>query len=310
MAVEQLGRQPQQAADGTDFILEQAFNRLHEFEFHILRKPAHVVVAFDDSGGIAVQRNTFENVRINRSLSKERRVDLCGGFREYVNELFADDLALLFRVLNALELVEETVGSVNVTEVHVKISGKHFLHHFGLVLAEESMIDEYAGQLFADRLVDQCGNNGRVNSAGKTENDFFVADLPADVAHSLFHELLHRPGTGTAALLHAEIDSVFHLLQRIGMLLCRQFEHGQTKSGELFQFPVMGGYIRISADDQSDRLLLHEPLRAHGVRHDHRVDVTVTDRACYLLNIVTDEIQQHDSFRCLFHSCLPKLKHG
>ena len=55
----------------------------------------------------------------------------------------SDDLAFLFRVGYTGKLVKEPVGCINIAEIHVKGLGKNLLHHFRLVFAQKSMIDEY-----------------------------------------------------------------------------------------------------------------------------------------------------------------------
>ena len=42
------------------------------------------------------------------------------------------------------------------------------------------------------------------------------------------------------------------------------------------------------------------PFDRGRVRHDHGVDPAVADQARRLLNVLADEIQQDDRFRCLF----------
>jgi hypothetical protein len=51
-----------------------------------------------------------------------------------------------------------------------------------LVLAHEAVVDEDAGQLLADRLVDQQRRDARVHAARQAADDLPVADLLADRA--------------------------------------------------------------------------------------------------------------------------------
>jgi hypothetical protein len=46
-----------------------------------------------------------------------------------------------------------------------------------LVLAHQAVVDEDAGQLVADRLMDQHGRNGGIDAAGQAADDALVADL-------------------------------------------------------------------------------------------------------------------------------------
>ncbi len=61
------------------------------------------------------------------------------------------------------------------------------------------MVHEYASQLVADSLVDQSGSNRGIHSTGQGQNDFFVADLFADIGDSLLHVVRHVPVAHAAA---------------------------------------------------------------------------------------------------------------
>ena len=119
MTVDELRRQPEQPPDLTHFVLEQPLDRLDQLELHILRETADVVVALDDAVRIAVERNALENIRVDRPLPEERSVDPGRRLGEDLDELLADDLALLLRIGDALELVEKTVRRIDITEVHI-----------------------------------------------------------------------------------------------------------------------------------------------------------------------------------------------
>ena len=60
------------------------------------------------------------------------------------------------------------------------------------------MIDEHAGQLIADRLVNEDGGDGGIDAAGQPANHPALADLRADFLDRLVLEGTHRPVAGTA----------------------------------------------------------------------------------------------------------------
>ncbi len=83
------------------------------------------------------------------------------------------------------------------------------LHHLvALVEPQETGVHEDAGELVADRLVDQRGGNRRIDAAGKSEDHLVAADLLADARHRLRHEARHVPARAAAAdLVHeARVD--------------------------------------------------------------------------------------------------------
>ena len=60
------------------------------------------------------------------------------------------------------------------------------LHHLlRLVQAQQAVVDENAGELPADRLVDQRRGDRGIDAAGKAEDDFVAADLFLDFRESL-----------------------------------------------------------------------------------------------------------------------------
>ena len=65
-------------------VLEQIAQRLDQFESKLLRKPANIVMQLDVGGRAGETVTRFDDVRIERSLSEERRapVDLRRGSLE------------------------------------------------------------------------------------------------------------------------------------------------------------------------------------------------------------------------------------
>ena len=61
----------------------------------------------------------------------------------------------VFRIGHAFEQFQETIGGIDVLEANVKILAENALHHFFLARAEQAVVDENAGELVADRLVQE-----------------------------------------------------------------------------------------------------------------------------------------------------------
>ncbi len=78
-------------------------------------------------------------------------------------------------------------------------------HGLGLVEAQQAVIDEHAGELAADRLMDQHGGNRRVHAAGEAANHPALADLAADLVDRFLAEGAHGPVAGEARDLAHEI---------------------------------------------------------------------------------------------------------
>ena len=105
LAVNHAGGKAELSADHTDFVLKEDLDGLYQLKSgsDIFRKAACVVVRLD--AGFAL-----ENVGPDGSLCQElHAVELSGLVSEYVDELLADDVSLLFGIGDASEFVKETV---------------------------------------------------------------------------------------------------------------------------------------------------------------------------------------------------------
>src|SRR3546814_9505861 len=72
-------------------------------------------------------------------------------------------------------------------------------HLPGLVLAQQAVVDADAGELLADRLVDQHCRHRGVDAAGEPADDPRLADLLADRLERLLAEGRHGPVAPAAA---------------------------------------------------------------------------------------------------------------
>ena len=86
-------------------------------------------------------------------------------------------LALLLRVPDALEAVQEFPRRVHVNQVQVVVP-EQAQHLLGLALAEQAVVDEDAGKALADGQVDQHGGDGGVDAAGQGADDAVVRPHP------------------------------------------------------------------------------------------------------------------------------------
>ena len=96
---------------------------------------------------------------------------------EHVDEVPADDLALLFRIADAAQGREKLPGGVDVHHLHAHVLGERIHHLRGFVQAQEPMVDEDAGELLADRAVDERGGHRGIDAAREAEDDFLATDL-------------------------------------------------------------------------------------------------------------------------------------
>ena len=181
-------------ADAAHLVLEEEPERLDELHRHVLGQPADVVVRLD-LGGDAVGPARLDHIRVERPLDEELDVAELGRLLlEDADELLADPVALLLRLGDALEPREEALLRLDVHERDLEVAAERLRHLLGLVRAHEAVVDEDAGELIADRLVDEQGGDGGVDAAGERAEDALRADLGADPLHLLLDHGGRRPG--------------------------------------------------------------------------------------------------------------------
>ena len=224
LAHNEILRQTELKAELTDLVLEQHAQRLDDLlEVDEIRQTADVVMALDDGCVILAG---LDDVRINGALCEvihlaDLRADLLAHLLEGADELRADRLALVLGVGQTLERGKELVLFVHADEVEVPL-GERLLDLVALVLAHQTVVYEYAGQLIADRLREQSGRNRGVNAAGQREQDLAVADLFADRLDRGVLVVLHGPvALGVADLIEEVLQhqrAVFGVVY-LGMIL-------------------------------------------------------------------------------------------
>src|SRR2546430_13008374 len=117
-------------ADAPHLVLEEAAKRLDHLERHDLGKPADVVVGLDAGRRLALARPGLDDVGVDRSLHQEW---LCRTFAgealhprdslKATDELFADDRALAFGIINARELPQKPLRGIEVRQPQPRPEG-------------------------------------------------------------------------------------------------------------------------------------------------------------------------------------------
>ncbi len=165
MSHDDLFRQSQFEADPAYLVLEQFAQWLDELHTHFIRKAADVVMRLDDVRLAGLGAGGLDDVRVDRALRQPfDAFELVRLLVEYLDEVAADDLALVFGIADALQRLEEAVGCIDANDVDAEVfaEGVHDLVAF--VMPQQSRIDEYANELVADRLVQQCGHDRRIDA--------------------------------------------------------------------------------------------------------------------------------------------------
>ena len=96
---------------------------------------------------------------------KSIRPSLAGLLLEDADELVADDLALVLRVLDAGEPGEKPLARVDHDQVHPEVALEGDPEQLRFLLAHQAVVDVDAGQPVADRAMDERRRDGRVDAA-------------------------------------------------------------------------------------------------------------------------------------------------
>ena len=216
VAADEAGRQAKLAAKRPHLVLEQLAQRFHQGHAHLLGQAADIVVRLDRHGRPAGKADRFDDIGIERALGQEPRpAHRSGMFLEDFDEQSPDGLALDLGVADPFQRAQEQVGFIGMDQRHVVMVAEHGHDLPGLVLAQQPMVDEDAGQLIANRLVDQHGGHRTVDPPGKAADHLFATNLRADLCNRVFAVSPHRPVAGEAG----QADEVFIQLCPLGCVV-------------------------------------------------------------------------------------------
>ena len=155
------------------------------------------MVALDHLRGAAAGRDALDHVRVERALGQERRaLELRRLAVEDVDEEPPDGLALVLRVGDPGQGAQEKLSRINVDQRDVVVIPEEGDDLVGLVQPHQAGVDEDAGELLADGLVNQHRGHRAIDAAGKAADHAALAHLGADALDGLVLE----PGHGPVAL--------------------------------------------------------------------------------------------------------------
>src|SRR5579859_1722748 len=225
MAEYHLARQAERKAELAHLILEQLAQRLQQLEVERFRQAAHVVVRLDGLRLLGLGARGLDDVGIDRALGEPFGIpDLAGFALEDVHKMLADDLALLLGIGDTFQGMQKLAGGVDVDHLHAHVLGKRIHHLRRFIETQEAVVNKDAGELVADRTVDERSRDGGVHAAGKTEDHLLASHLLLDLPHRLADIVGHVPVAAAAADLAHEAVQDLHTLpcvRDLGMELNR-----------------------------------------------------------------------------------------
>ena len=163
-------------------------------------------------GGRFAAEAALDHVGVNRALGQEiHSTDLFCLILEHADEFFTDDLALALGGILTGQLLIETIAGVDADKVDVELAAlaKGLTDLLALVLAQQTMVNEHAGQLLANGLCQHSCADAGINAAGQGAEHLAVADLLAQCLDGVLDERIHLPVTSTVAYIIDEVMQNF-----------------------------------------------------------------------------------------------------
>ena len=212
-------RQSELRADGANLILEQVAQRLDQFETQIRRQATHVVVGLDPVGIVGVVTGALDHVGIERSLRQVVDTGKHGRLAfEDIDEGGADSPALLLRIHDPPERIEERIAGVDCPEVDAEMTLHDIFNAPPLVATQQPVVDDQARQLAGDRALHEGGADCRVDTSGKGAEHVPAANLVSDGARRLLDEGCRLPATAATGHLVEEVAQDLAALGRVNDL--------------------------------------------------------------------------------------------
>ena len=160
--------------------------------------------------------------------------DLLGLFLEYADKFFADDLSLRLRLCHTGQLVIVTLLRIDTDKIQLirTVRSEYCLYLIALILAKQTMIYKYTGQLLANCLGQQIPllqknpHHQTVHRALCRRRSFHEG-----LSDRILNERIHLPVAAAAAHVVYEIAEhllAFYRMKNFRMELYRHTDSGST----------------------------------------------------------------------------------
>ena len=149
----------------------------------------------------------IERVGDVRALNDKADVVNCGGLAaQDGHQPFGDDALLFRRVADTGKRSQKLLACVDAPQIQPQIVVIIRHHLLGLILAQQSGVDEDAVELVSDGKVAQHGAHAAVNAAGQAAQRAAAIRRAVDFLAGAVNQRLIRPPRGAAADVLAEAD--------------------------------------------------------------------------------------------------------
>ena len=150
----------------------------------------------------------LDHVGIDRALREPANARQLRRFLfEHFDEQATDDLALALRIGLAAQRVEEALLGIDADHAHAHVLRERLHHLVAFAQAQQAVIDEHAGQLLADRPMQQRADDGGIDAAGQAEQHVVAPDLLAHARDRVRDDVAGVPARFAAAdLAHEALE--------------------------------------------------------------------------------------------------------
>ena len=176
--------------------------------------------------------------------------NILGLLLEDIDERGADNLALLLRILDAGKRAQKKLTRVPVHQRDVVVIAKQIDHLFRLIETQQAMVDKDAGQLLANRLVQQYRDDRGIDAARQPADHPTLANLRPNARNRPITERRHTPITATTR------DPMRKVPQQVGAARCVhdfRVEHDAIKAARIIGDDREGGTLA-RTDNAKSRL--------------------------------------------------------
>ncbi len=190
---------------------------------------------------------------------------MAGGLLEHVDECVPDPAALLLRIGDVGERLEEPGFRVHHAQVHAQMGSEGLLHLLPLVEAQQAVVHENAGEPVADGAVHEPGGHGGIHTTGETADRLALpAEEGPDAPDLMLDEMAGRPIRRAAADIEQEVVEDLPTARRMRHLGVEQHPENRPRlvlKGRHRRIRARGGHAELGR-----RLL--DPIAVTGPYRD------------------------------------------
>ena len=164
------------------------------------------MVGLDTGRGAVLRSFAFDDVGIQSPLGQKVGLTQAGcSLFEHPYELFADDFTFLLRVDDPGKLRKEPLAGIGINQVQAHVTLEGVLHPLGLLQPQQTVVNEDAGQLVTDGLVEQHGGHRGIDPSRQGADHPPVSHLLLDALDRVAYEVPGGPGSPAIAGTHQKV---------------------------------------------------------------------------------------------------------